>query len=355
MAVRSDPVALRAHHGRPWLMFEGEPVPLVDGAFTRLPQGSKGMLECWASEAWSCLTAGFAGDLEDPRGLWVTVQEQFERVGDAHRVYHLAGDAWREETLRDGVLVGHYAPLLERGGAVIGLQHWSPDPVLEIRHREPKEDRAEQAKDQAHHARVKKALRRAKAGFFAHVAGPAEPLPVVPEGLWLRKAATTPDGTLVAVASSLERDAQSADTQLLVWPPGSVEATPVAVPDLEHVKNAALWVGDGWTMVTGCVWLGSCDDAECADPYLAITEGGPWQRIPIVVPGRSPNTTEIVGATRSPDGALWLALGNAWVEDDDNAVEDPLWIRPAGGSWQAVPLPPIEHSTIMSPKDGKPR
>lgn len=357
LARRKDTLEIMAHGGRPWLSYEGEPVPLVDGAFTRLPQGSKGMMQCESSEPWLCEVAALAGEPGDPLGVWLTTFAQVERVGDAHHVYHHDGQAWREVTPREqDVLVGHHAPLVKRGGAVLGSLHWAPDPDKEGWASEEELALASDGEPAspelaAYKSQRDAALRKAKGGLVT-VAGPATPLPVVPPGLQLRAAVTTADGTLWALATTPWKAGEPVTHRLLAWAPDAVEPKTVAVPDLDRVHEVGLSSSDDRLLLGGCAKADPSEDGGCAEGYLAIGQGEAWERVPIDLPAERKGSREVLGVAREPSGALWIALGRDWVEDEITDV-DPVWYRPTGGAWQPVTLPTHEAAFGEPPKPGR--
>jgi len=336
-ATRKSYLEVVASGGRPWLSLEGEAVPLVDGKFTRLP-GTQGLMQCFG---WQCNVAELAGDPSGPNGVWLVLEEAIERVGEGYEVYHHDGKAWSKKTLREGVLVGYYAPLVERRGTVIGLQQWQPDPNKELDYGGEGDHSAKETAK--YEARRDKELRRAKPGFV-RVSGPEVVLPKVPEGSLLTELVTTTDGTLWALARP---SSGSGPESLLMWAPDAVEAKTVALPDPQHTGR--LWASDGTVLVSGCLaTVISRDNAleeevqYCSEAYVAVREGETWQRIPIELPSGAPRSLEMLGLARAPDGALWIAFGDPWYE---TALPEasPLWHRPAaGGPWAPVPVPTPE-------------
>lgn len=341
-ARRNDPLEIMAHGGRPWLSYEGEPVPLVDGAFTRLPGGGKGMMACESSEEWLCTMVALAGEPGDPLGLWVTTSAQVERVGDSHHVYQHDGQQWLEITPREqDVLVGHYAPIVRWGDALIGNLSWAPNPDKESWAGEAELEEEPPRRELARYASARdKALRKAKGGIVT-VSGPVTPLPAIPKDLLVADAVSATDGTLWALATTPWKPDQPVTYRLFAWAPGAVEPKTVAVPDLERAHGVSLWSNDDRLILGGCATEDPREEIGCAEGYLAIGEGEAWERVAIDLPAERKGSREVLGAAREPSGALWVALGRDWIEDDVTDT-DPVWQRPAGGTWQPVAMPTSE-------------
>ena len=82
---------------------------------------------------------------------------------------------------------------------------------------------------------------------------------------------------------------------------------------------------------------------ESSKAYLAIGKGTDFQQVSLDEPDRSSSTHELLGATRSPGGTLWIAFGSRNIGDED---AQPLWRKAADGAWQPVPLPAFDRAWL---------
>jgi hypothetical protein len=314
VAVREGSVGLLRHRDTPVLTLEGEPVPWVDEAFTRRPSGGAGLSpEILPFTTQDTLT--FAGDLDEPQGAWTTTARHYDRQDSTYATYHWKGGQWQPFERRKGVLLAHYATVVEREGAVLALQHWTIDPEQDLGGK-----------------KVQRSLARATPGFI-RIAGAELDVPRIPDGLVVTTATTDERGTIFAVAREPGKDGWRDPTVVLAWPPGTREAQRVDAPDLDRAFGVRL-VNDGeWTLIMGSIENG---EDEPSQAYLAMGRAGQWQRVAVSLPGRFANErASIVGAARAPTGELWIGLDEL---DEDTP---PIWRKPMGGEWQPVPLPTV--------------
>jgi hypothetical protein len=190
--------------------------------------------------------------------------------------------------------------LLIRDGAVLGL--WN--------HRTRKQASGEFMTREANEPPLPRGF--AKIAGLEHVE-----LPRIPEGIELDEAVASSDGTIYGVGAIAESDE---DVQLLIWPPGQVEAERVTLPDADGLDYANL-TSDGDE-----VWLSG-------GLYLARGRGRTFTRVPVALVGESGAIDEgdIFDVLETPDGALWLAV---------NTPAHLLFYQPAQHrDWVRVPLP----------------
>lgn len=349
VAVRDSPFSLLAAGGMPVLGLEGEPVPLVDGAFTRLPNAGTGLPECTDSSHLACRMIGYAGAVNGPLGAWVTIQEDVERVGEMVTSFHRKNDRWVQVPAPTDMLVGSYDVLVERERTVLGFPGWRPHPSGELWVGEPMMEGETHptskrwgASPKAYVARRNKALRKAERGWVQLAGAPLAPLETLPKQV-VHEAVSTADGTIYALTTVGEPKIEAGDgwnptypgpRQLVVWRPGTTKLETVAVPDLERA-SVSLSAGNDWVLLHGRIPLSE----EEHEIYLAVvTKADAWERVPFSVPGRSPETSGVLGAAKAPDGSLWVALGTGWLEEE-YVDPQPLWRKPVDGEWQPVALP----------------
>lgn len=327
VAIREGRVGLRRHRGAPLLLLEGEPVPLVGGAFTRRPGADAGLSTVHYAHAYEDYTLAFAGSLDEPNGAWLTTFGSVERVDSTYTTYRWTGTRWTRVEQREGLLLGHYAALVQREGAIFALQRWTVDEDAELS--SMAEGRAHR---EAFEAKVRRALARATPSW-RRVAGARASLPRIPEGMTVASAVADDRGTIFALARDAGTSRLDEPRVLLVWPPGERKADRVEVPGLDGAAVPRLFVNDEHILLAG----GSPRDDGPVDPYLAIGEGTRWERVDVSLPGRDESGPfDVVGAARTSDGELWIALGHT-----ARRVGWPLWRKPVGGAWQRVLLPSI--------------
>ncbi len=339
VALHDHSIDLAVDRDAIYVLLDGEPVPFVDGAFVRKPELGAGLAPCVAFDAAECQVFAFTGDVNGPLGAWVTVAQEDERAGSRYAVYRYQGDRWQGVDLGKGVLVGYYAHLVEREGALVGFLRWAADPDQDLLRGKEESDEAS-----AFDKKVAKAMRRAKSGWV-HVAGPERALPELPKGLEVRAVATAGDGTLHALADVPDEYGMEGAPRLLAWRPGSSKAETVAVPELERAQQLGLWASAGGLAIGGRIPAGE----EAYESYLAVSQGDAWQRVPTSLPDRREDAVTVLGAARTPEGALWVAVGDRW---NTAAEPKPVWHQPAGGEWQPVPLPVVDASMVRRGNDG---
>jgi hypothetical protein len=359
VAVRDSPFSLRAAGGMPVLGLEGEPVPLVDGAFTRVPNAGTGLPECADDSYVRCRMIGYAGAMDGPLGAWVTIQEDVERVGEIVTSFHRKNDRWVQVPAPSDMLVGSYDVLVERERTVFGFPGWRPHPSGELWVGEPMMEGETHptskrwgSSPKAYVARRNKAVRKAERRWVQLAGAPVTPLETLPKQI-VHEAVSTADGTIYALTSAggLKINPESevwdlsypGPQQLVVWRPGTTKLETVAVPDLERA-GVSLAAGNDWVLLHGRIPI-SEDEHEI---YLAVTKGNEWERVPLRVPGRSSETSQVLGAAKAPDGSLWVALGTGWLEEDYVDAQ-PLWHKPVEGEWQPVALPPSDEAPPADP------
>lgn len=337
-AVREGPVTLLRQHDAPLLVLDGEPLPLVDGTFTRHPTGSAGLWPDRPRDAEASLVVA-ATSLVEPLGAWTSTVHEHMRSAYDYEVYQRKGEQWRRQPLRKGLLVAYYAAFVERDGALLALRSWAADPA-----QQETESEEENPKAAAYQAKLTRALAGAKQQWV-HIAG-AEPVvvPEIPAGVTLvdGTAAITTDGTLMALAE--ETLADGTQTVLLMWPPGQARAERVEVPELAKARLPTLVSSGEWALVGASI----DGEQETEASYLALGRGREWQRVPVSLPGRASSVTTISGAARMPDGEVWIALANRFEGGGDRR---PVWRKPVEGPWQPVPLPAVGGKAFGPAKD----
>lgn len=337
-AVREGSIALLRQRDAPLLVIDGEPLPLVDGAFTRHPTGSAGIWADKPSDAETTIVLA-ATSLDEPLGAWTSTVHEPMRSAYTYDVYQRDGKEWQPQRLRKGLLVAYYAAFVERDGALLALRSWAADPA-----QQETESEEENPKADAYQAKLTRALARAKQQWV-RIAG-AEPavVPEIPAGVTLVDSAvtTTADGTLMALAE--ETPAGGTQTVLLVWPPGQASAERAAVPELAKARLPTLVSSGEWALV------GASLDGETGteQSYVALGRGREWQRVPVSLPGRSSGVATISGAARMPDGEVWIALANRFEGGGDR---QPVWRKPVEGPWQPVRLPAVGGKAFGPAKD----
>jgi hypothetical protein len=336
-AVREGPVTLLHQRDAPLLVIDGEPLPLVDGTFTRHPTGSAGLWPDRPSDAETSLVLA-ATSLDEPLGAWTSTVHELMRSAYVYDVYQRKGEQWQPQRLRKGLLVAYYAAFVERDGGLLALRSWAADPA-----QQETESEEENPKAAAYQAKLTRALARAEQQWV-RIAG-AEPavVPEIPAGATLvGSVTTTADGTLVALAE--EMLASDTHTVLLMWPPGQASAERAEVPELATARLPTLVSSGEWALVGGS----NDGETDTEQSYLALGRGREWQRVPVSLPRRSSSVTTISGAARMPDGEVWIALANRFEGGGDR---QPVWRKPVEGPWQPVRLPAVGGKAFGPAKD----
>jgi hypothetical protein len=344
VAVREGPVGLLRHRDAPVVTLEGEPVPLVDGAFSRSPNAGAGLLPGVPAGVAKSRTLAFAEGLDATQGAWISTMQELERTAEVYAVHHRTGDQWQAVDLREGVLVAYYSAFVERDGALWALQRWAMDPARELDENTEEEEPAARAL----RAKVARALDDAVHGWVP-LAGAQVPPPEIPAGTRLHTAVIAGDGTLHAVGHPRLEDGKEGPPSLLAWLPGTTTAERVDIPDLDRTAEVALAISGEHTLIHGHI-----EHEDHHEGYLAVGRGREWQRVAVRLPGRAADASlTVLGAARAPDGALWIAVGNHWIDDGEGDAGDgglrPLWRKPADGEWQPVPLPAVSDD-VFGPK-----
>ncbi len=326
VAVREGMVTLLRQRDAPLLVLEGEPVPLVDGTFSRHPAGSAGLWPEPYLEHADEAEPFAAVSLDEPLGGWTSLAQAAARSMSRHLVYRRRGAQWHEVPLRKGVLVAYYSALVERDGALLALRSWAPEADQALVHYDEEHTPA----GKAHQAKVDHALARTKQAWV-HIAGAeTAAIPEIPAKTTLTgSVTTTANGTLMALAHAEERPSMGA----LVWRPGQTTAEWMELPAIDDTSLHALGSSGEWAFVGGLL-----DGAE-PESYLALGRGAEWERVPVALPGHPAGVSVTVsGAARRPDGELWIALGDPYSGSGD---VQPVWRKPVDGPWQPVLLPPV--------------
>jgi hypothetical protein len=327
-AVREGPVRLLRQRDAPLVVLEGEPVPWIDGAFTRRPDAGAGLSTELSENDDAIHSLATVGGDDDPLGAWTTIVQEFMRTASIYEVYQRKDGAWRRKNLRKGVLVAYYAAYVERQGALLALQSWALDAKQDVYGEEDERPAAS-----AFHTKVSRALARAQPSWVRIAGAELAAVPEIPAGLQLGGAVTTTDdGTILALASKPDADGDGG--VVLMWPPGASVAERVEVPGLGDASNVTLGSSGEWATLGG-----RTDSTAGEESYLAVGRGREWERVTVSLPGRPAGATvDIAGAARAPDGELWIALGNPWQGGGD---PQPVWRKPVEGPWQPVTLPTV--------------
>ncbi|MCX4240793.1 hypothetical protein [Paraliomyxa miuraensis] len=328
VALREGAVDLFVHRQAPVLSLEGEPVPWVKGRFVPEPNGARGLPPSFEPMAHIGFTRAMGGDSQAPLPTWVTLETIYDRAGARYDVHRRDGDRWRPVERTKGPIVAHYHAYVEREGALLGLQVWSPT-------EESYYDESEDEESIAAAAALERALKRARP-TWVRLVGAEVPMPKIPAKTALTGAVTTSDGTLYAIT---ERRSEDSPHRLLRWRPGGVDAESVVVPGLDRTYEASLSTSGDWVLAHG--GIEGEGEGQADEAYLAIGHADAWERIPMPLPlGDRDMPPNVLAASRAPNGELWIALG---VRDLPMGGEPvPVWRKPVDGAWEAVPLPRVE-------------
>lgn len=328
VARREGAIDLRTTNGHAAVVLEGELLPIVDGVPTRGPSGGRGLPQL-GDEDGRGSTLAVAGSLAASGTAWTSIEEQFDRAGSEYWVHRNRGEGWERVDLRKGLLVAYDVGYVEREGALLGLRAWARDPRQD--HYEPEDDGP---RARAYRRALERALAKAQP-HFVHLGGPKIAVPELPADVEPFAAASTDDGSIHALAYTQQDDTTVA--VLLAWPPGATRAELVPLPPFAD-SQPRLWSDGAQAIVTGVV-----EASEGTSPrYLAVGRGTQWERIPVDLPPLSDDApTAITGAARLDDGEVWIAIGDPWTESTPDPV---VWRRPAGGTWQPVPLPAFDDA-----------
>ncbi|MCA9654752.1 MAG: hypothetical protein KC501_32855 [Myxococcales bacterium] len=331
VAVREGITSLLAHDDAPVLVLEGEPVPWTAGRFAPAPGGARGLPAGFEPMADFQGARAVGSEARAGRITWVTTETHYSRVSPQLEVYQRRGDVWQRVEIRKGPLVGYYAAYVERAGALLGLRQWSLDPSKELT--------IDEQEGAPEYAGLLRTLERAKPAWV-HLAGPEAELPVIPADTALDQAVSLADGTIVALTPS---EGPGPSPRLLQWSPTSVEAQTVTVPELDDAHALGLSTDGSWVIV-----YGTLEREDGSEAYLALGHEGRWERVPVSLPGRSADEPlGLVGAARTATGELWIALGIRGLLVGE---AQPVWRRPVDGSWEPVPLPPLEAERLGAAK-----
>lgn len=336
VAVREGDIELLRQRDAPLLVIDGEPVAFVDGAFARHPVGSAGLWSATPPDSETTVTLA-AVSLEEPLGAWVTVEHEGMRSASHYAVYHRDGQAWRQQKLGQGLIVGFHSAFVERDGALLALRGWAPEPNESNRHMDGEGPAAE-----AYEAKLDRALDRAEHEWVRIAGSETAVIPEIPANVGVgRGVKTLADGSLVALAQESMPDGSGGSRMLLTWRPGKAEPERTELPEAKDTNLLSLASSDGWSMIGGATDEGGT--------YLALGGPEPWARVPVALPGRpSSASVAISGAARLPDGELWIALGDPFSGGGDR---QPVWRKPVDGPWTPVVLPTVE-SDAFGPAEG---
>ncbi len=336
-AVREGPLDLAVWADQPFVLLNGEPVPIdAQGRPQPQPGALAGLRPRRGMFAFSFHTVAFGGSLEDE--AWITNVQEHERAASEYDSYVREQGRWKRIASEKGPLVEFYSAIVAREGGVLGLRAWAPNPLQDVFEGE---DDGPEAR--AFHKKLLAAMDAAPQGFVWLGSANSAALPKLPsEPLEPFTATTTSDGTLYVLArptrtgeARYEFDPERDDRPvLLVWPPGQVDPQTVTLPN--YAGRTATLVSSGDVALVG---------SEGADkPYLAMGRGTSWEQVPVELGENQPRDTTISSIARSPVGQLWVVFGT-W-NMAGSGPSDTLWTKPVDGEWTRVALAPPQGDEV---------
>ena len=331
VALREGPLSLAVWNDRPYLLANGEPIPIDADRPHPEPNMHAGLRPRTGMYSFLNQTLAFGGELDG--AAWVTTVQEHDRAAAEYDVYVREQGRWRRHAIEHGPIVEFYPDYVAREGAVLGLRAHASNPELDVFGFDDDGPKAS-----AFRRKLDKALDDAAQGFV-HLSGPSPAaLPKLPPKLIGFAAATATDGTLYALArprrTSKEREqgvGEDDEPTLLCWPPGKVDATQLELPG-DPGMQLSLSVAGEHALIGG------------GGPYLASAHAG---TIELVSLDGLPREDMIASAARTPTGELWIVLGDWNFASGGEGISESLWRRRPPSiaadsslpSWERVALP----------------
>ncbi len=353
VAHREGPMTLIEALDKPYLLLEGEPVPIdPQRGPIRDPSLGAGLylahrLGKYDPQLRFGLEGVLAGDLADQ--AWLAHELFEDRASTVPMSYARDDGRWSGLDAPGDPLITYFIALVGWSDTVVALRayqprssvYWSPvdddDPDAR-RERERERELAQQALEKVESGFV----RLRGSGSFVE---PKLPRDVGLDDVVPLSAVATPDGTIYAVIRLYpdeepedEFDLHESDRQgLLVWSPGKAKPKRVELPGFDERHH-----GYGLDLHLSGDYVLADVHADEGMPYLALGRGTTWEQVPIELPPGETSRQAIVSAARSSSGELWVVLAPG--SSSGVTLTHALWHKPPQGKWARVHVPALEFS-----------